>query len=725
MKIPKLFLASILISALFLVFSAALPVRAQSSIDDMIKSLQQQIAQIMAQIKALQEQKGQGQTWCHTFNANIGMGQKTGNPEIEALATVLQKEGLLDQGATFEGYDENLASAVTGFQEKYASEILTPSNLKHGTGYVGKATRAKLNALYGCNIACTQEAKQCPDGSYVSRTGPNCEFAPCPTAQCKTDNDCPQPTCSAPVGTYAPTCIAQPVKCVDGKCVPSNALQEKESVKCIFNNNTTNTEQKCYTADEGQSRFSCSGTFSCVMDVYGKKGEQLTWKSSCGGSGGLAYTTMDGQNEYAQFDCSSTQPFVTVVSPNGGETYKNNGSIIVNWKTAGVSASQILDVIRLRVYPNGQEYNLISNTLNDGIENIAIPSSVPVGAYTLEIKSYVNNILVFDASDSYFKIVSTISQCSSDADCPTMCPTCVLGTGFTCQPCAKYKCVEGKCVVFEQTPTIKEQVKCLFASAKDAQKCYSDDGFGCSGIEACVADVYGEKGKTQTWKSSCGGYAYTTIDGNNEYAKFDCSSATCTPNWQCILGPCVNGSQSYVATDTNNCGVTTNVTSCPALVQTCTTQPLIVSSSYLIGNQSTYTAGQTIKFSVKGVVSDGNAGTPSKGFHVQSWMQKTNPIETVQINGAYQSVNADYNLSTGYWDVTMTAPSDTAQKYIIDTAFYCSNPQLGCSKEQINKSFEFTISSSPLGLNTQNQSLASISDAVKRIAEQIKSLLGQ
>jgi hypothetical protein len=28
-------------------------------------------------------------------------------------------------------------------------------------------------------IMCTQEAKQCPDGSYVSRTGPNCEFTPC------------------------------------------------------------------------------------------------------------------------------------------------------------------------------------------------------------------------------------------------------------------------------------------------------------------------------------------------------------------------------------------------------------------------------------------------------------------------------------------------------------------------------------------------------------------
>jgi len=29
--------------------------------------------------------------------------------------------------------------------------------------------------------ACTQEAKICPDGSSVGRTGPNCEFSPCPT----------------------------------------------------------------------------------------------------------------------------------------------------------------------------------------------------------------------------------------------------------------------------------------------------------------------------------------------------------------------------------------------------------------------------------------------------------------------------------------------------------------------------------------------------------------
>jgi hypothetical protein len=30
------------------------------------------------------------------------------------------------------------------------------------------------------SVGCTQEAKQCPDGSYVTREGPNCDFAKCP-----------------------------------------------------------------------------------------------------------------------------------------------------------------------------------------------------------------------------------------------------------------------------------------------------------------------------------------------------------------------------------------------------------------------------------------------------------------------------------------------------------------------------------------------------------------
>lgn len=37
-------------------------------------------------------------------------------------------------------------------------------------------------------IACTLEAKLCPDGSAVGRTGPNCEFAACPEVSDGDDN---------------------------------------------------------------------------------------------------------------------------------------------------------------------------------------------------------------------------------------------------------------------------------------------------------------------------------------------------------------------------------------------------------------------------------------------------------------------------------------------------------------------------------------------------------
>lgn len=32
-------------------------------------------------------------------------------------------------------------------------------------------------------VACTMDAKSCPDGSFVGRSGPKCEFAPCPGEQ--------------------------------------------------------------------------------------------------------------------------------------------------------------------------------------------------------------------------------------------------------------------------------------------------------------------------------------------------------------------------------------------------------------------------------------------------------------------------------------------------------------------------------------------------------------
>lgn len=43
-----------------------------------------------------------------------------------------------------------------------------------------KKTPAAVPSQIPEGVACTMDAKLCPDGSSVGRSGPNCEFDPCP-----------------------------------------------------------------------------------------------------------------------------------------------------------------------------------------------------------------------------------------------------------------------------------------------------------------------------------------------------------------------------------------------------------------------------------------------------------------------------------------------------------------------------------------------------------------
>ena len=133
-----------------LVVAVVLPtgVFAQTSTADQIAKLQAQIVALTAQLKALQSNQ-EATSWCHDFNINMGIGHK--GDEVTALRIALSNEGLFpDMGGGEDNFQELMASFVTGFQEKYRAEILTPNGLKYGTGFVGKSTRAKLNTLYGC-----------------------------------------------------------------------------------------------------------------------------------------------------------------------------------------------------------------------------------------------------------------------------------------------------------------------------------------------------------------------------------------------------------------------------------------------------------------------------------------------------------------------------------------------------------------------------------------------
>ena len=70
--------------------------------------------------------------------------------------------------------------------------------------------------------ACSMIAKVCPDGSSVSRSWPNCEFAPCPWEW------------TACTMEYAPVCASVQVECIKAPCPP---LQQTFGNKCMMNAN--------------------------------------------------------------------------------------------------------------------------------------------------------------------------------------------------------------------------------------------------------------------------------------------------------------------------------------------------------------------------------------------------------------------------------------------------------------------------------------------------------
>ncbi len=129
-------------------------------------------------------------------------------------------------------------------------------------------------------VACTQEAMQCPDGSYVSRTGKNCEFGKCPAINpppvnaCKKDSDCPYPKyiCQETqgIGTACPS--------NDKSCVPTHTIIKGECK--LKEGNRCNVDSDCMAGNlchknicanpvgrqcSGLNDTSCPSDYECVQ----------------------------------------------------------------------------------------------------------------------------------------------------------------------------------------------------------------------------------------------------------------------------------------------------------------------------------------------------------------------------------------------------------------------------------------------------------------------------
>lgn len=91
------------------------------------------------------------------------------------------------------------------------------------------------------NVACTMDAKMCPDGSYVGRIAPNCDFAMCPVNMSTTT------TFEASIGhrngdlgiVITPLEILEDSRCpIDVQCIQAGTVRVQAEV--MFNETTHN-----------------------------------------------------------------------------------------------------------------------------------------------------------------------------------------------------------------------------------------------------------------------------------------------------------------------------------------------------------------------------------------------------------------------------------------------------------------------------------------------------
>jgi len=111
-----------------------------------IEELKKQIAFYQEKINQILNQKQN--ISCQKIESDLFFGM-TNNSQVRCLQEFLKikEPELYPQGLVTGNFFNLTLQAVIRFQEKYASEILAPYGLQKGTGFVGSATRQKLNQL--------------------------------------------------------------------------------------------------------------------------------------------------------------------------------------------------------------------------------------------------------------------------------------------------------------------------------------------------------------------------------------------------------------------------------------------------------------------------------------------------------------------------------------------------------------------------------------------------
>ncbi len=162
-----------------------------------------------------------------------------------------------------------------------------------------------------------------------------------------------------------------------------------------------------------------------------------------------SYQTNDGTEIFTindvTSDCTaSTNPSVTVLSPNGGEMYALGESMTIKWKSCNIPDDTLLEINIYNSDPAVFGFLAPNGTVNDGIEVISTESLVVGSKYEIivgtPVDGFNNSALdISDKSDEHFTINHAFwAGCTSYNGLSTI-------TGIPCNTSSSYDraCITG------------------------------------------------------------------------------------------------------------------------------------------------------------------------------------------------------------------------------------------------------------------------------------------
>lgn len=204
--------------------------------------------------------------------------------EVMNLQTVLNSSadtqiaasGVGSKGMETKYFGGLTKAAVIKFQEKYASDILTPNGLTKGTGLVGASTRAKLNAMGGSMTTGTTGTTSMVPGC-TSTTG----YSPTTGAPCSSS------VVTAATGTGAVSAMIDPSSVMSGSVIKGASTK----VAIFKLTNSGSAAAKITSVKMKRTGVSSDNTF---RNVYLYNGDMRITDSASVASGMINFTDASG-----------------------------------------------------------------------------------------------------------------------------------------------------------------------------------------------------------------------------------------------------------------------------------------------------------------------------------------------------------------------------------------------------------------------------------------------